>query len=70
MFAIYKKELRSFFITVVNKSEEDDTPTRYTRRAKAKPRTALEAQVAAGLVADADKKREENSALGIDEDEE
>ena len=62
--------LEDIFITVVNKSEEDDTPTRYTRRAKAKPRTALEAQVAAGLVAEADKKREENSALGIDEDEE
>ena len=62
--------LEDIFITVVNKSEEDDTPTRYTRRAKAKPRTALEAQVAAGLVAEADKKREESSALGMDEDEE
>ena len=60
--------LEDIFITVVNKSEEDDTPTRYTRRAKAKPRTALEAQVAEGLVADADKKREENSALGTDEE--
>ena len=62
--------LEDIFITVVNKSEEDDTPTRYTRRAKAKPRTALEAQVAEGLVADADKKREESSALVSDEDNE
>ena len=62
--------LEDIFITVVNKSEEEDTPTRYTRRAKTKPRTALEAQVAEGLVAEADKKREEASALGIDEDEE
>ena len=60
--------LEDIFITVVNKSEED-TPTRYTRRAKAKPRNALEAQVAEGLVADADKKRDEISALGTDEDE-
>jgi ABC-2 type transport system ATP-binding protein len=61
--------LEDIFITVVNKSEEDDTPTRYTRRAKAKPRTALEAQVAEGLVAEADKKREENSALVSEDDE-
>ena len=59
--------LEDIFITVVNKSEEE-TPTRYTRRAKAKPRNALETQVAEGLVADADKKREEISALGTDED--
>ena len=56
--------------SITTSLEEDDTPTRYTRRAKAKPRTALEAQVAAGLVAEADKKREESSALGMDEDEE
>ncbi len=62
--------LEDIFITVVNKSEEDDTPTRYTRRAARKPRTALESQVAAGLVADADKRREESSALGSDEEEE
>ena len=61
--------LEDIFITVVNKSEEDDTPTRYTRRAKAKPRTAPEAQVAEGLVAEADKKREENSALVSEDDE-
>ena len=61
--------LEDIFITVVNKSEEDDTPTRYTRRAKAKPRTALESQVAEGLVAEADKKREENSALVSEDDE-
>ena len=59
--------LEDIFITVVNKSEEE-TPTRYTRRAKAKPKNALETQVAEGLVADADKKREEISALGTDED--
>ena len=62
--------LEDIFITVVNKSEEDDAPTRYTRRAKAKQRVALESQVAEGLVADADKKREESSALVSDEDDE
>ena len=61
--------LEDIFITVVNKSDEDDTPTRYTRRTKAKPRTALEAQVAEGLVAEADKKREENSALASEDEE-
>ena len=61
--------LEDIFITVVNKSEEDDTPTRYTRRSKAKLRTALEAQVAEGLVAEADKKREENSALASEDEE-
>lgn len=61
--------LEDIFITVVNKSEEDDTPTRYTRRAKTRQRAALESQVAEGLVADADRKREENSALGGDEEE-
>ena len=60
--------LEDIFITVVNKSEEEDTPTRYTRRAKAKQRTALESQVAEGLVADADKRREENSSIGTDEE--
>ena len=62
--------LEDIFITVVNKSEEDDAPTRYTRRAKAKQRVALESQVAEGLVADADKKREESSALVSDKDDE
>ena len=62
--------LEDIFITVVNKSEEEDTPTRYTRRTKARQRNALESKVAEGLVADADKRREENSAIGSDEDEE
>ncbi len=62
--------LEDIFITVVNKSEEDDTPTRYTRRAPRRARAALETEVAVNLVADADKKREESSALGADEDEE
>ena len=61
--------LEDIFITVVNKSEEA-SPTRYTRRAKAKPKSAREAQVAEGLLADADKKRESLSALGCNEDEE
>jgi hypothetical protein len=61
--------LEDIFITVVNKSEEDDTPTRYTRRAKTKQRSALESQVAAGLVADADKRREEQSSIGAEDDE-
>ncbi len=51
--------LEDIFITVVNKSEEDAAPTRYTRRAPRKMRTALETQVANTLVADADKKRAE-----------
>ncbi len=51
--------LEDIFITVVNKSEEGDAPTRYTRRTTRKPRTALESEVAATLVADADKKRED-----------
>ena len=61
--------LEDIFITVVNKSEEDDTPTRYTRRTKVKQRSALESQVAEGLVADADKRREENSSIGTDDEE-
>ncbi len=61
--------LEDIFITVVNKSEESDTPARYTRRTGRKPRSAIESQVAAGLVADADKKREEASALRSDDDE-
>ena len=59
--------LEDIFITVVNKSEES-SPTRYTRRAKAKTRSVLETQVAEGLVADADKKREELSSLNEDEE--
>ena len=64
--------LEDIFITVVDKSEADSAPTRYTRRTKAKvkPRAALETQVAEELVADADKKREELSSLSLSEDEE
>jgi hypothetical protein len=60
--------LEDIFITVVNRTEEE-TPARYTRRAKARQRTALESRVADGLVADADRKREESSALGVDGEE-
>ena len=49
--------LEDIFITVVNKTDED-APTRYTRRAGRKVRTGLESQVAASLVAEADRKRE------------
>ena len=49
--------LEDIFITVVNKTDED-APTRYTRRAGRKARTGLESQVAASLVAEADRKRE------------
>ncbi len=59
--------LEDIFITVVNKSEEDAAPTRYTRRTPRKMRTALESQVADTLVADADRKREEAAS---DENEE
>ncbi len=59
--------LEDIFITVVNKSEEDAAPTRYTRRAPRKARTALESQVADTLVSDADKKRAEAAS---EEDEE
>ena len=51
--------LEDIFITVVNKTDED-APTRYTRRAGRKARTGLESQVAASLVAEADRKREES----------
>ncbi len=59
--------LEDIFITVVNKSEEDAAPTRYTRRTPRKMRTALETQVADTLVSDADKKRAE-AAEGEDEE--
>ncbi len=54
--------LEDIFITVVNKSEAEATPTRYARRAPRKMRTALESQVADTLVADADRKREAAAA--------
>ncbi len=59
--------LEDIFITVVNRTDEATAPTRYTRRAARKPRTALESQVAADLVAEADRKREQFSG---DDDEE
>ena len=59
--------LEDIFITVVNKSEADATPTRYTRRAPRKARTTLETQVADILVADADKKRAESASEDEDE---
>ncbi len=60
--------LEDIFITVVSKSEED-TPTRYTRRTKAKPRNAIESRVASELYADAEKKRETEANDGWSEDE-
>ncbi len=60
--------LEDIFITVVNKSEEESGPTRYSRRAPRKMRTALESQVADTLVADAGKKREEQLAEDEAED--
>ncbi len=49
--------LEDIFITVVNKSDEDSTPTRYTRRTRVKPRSALENQVASDMVAEAERRR-------------
>lgn len=52
--------LEDIFITVVDKSDEDTAPTRYARRAsRAKPRTALENQLANDMVAEAEKRRAE-----------
>ena len=62
--------LEDIFITVVNKSDADDGPSRYTRRQKTRARSALETQVAADLYTQAGQKRAESSALGLDEDEE
>ncbi|MBE6585302.1 MAG: ATP-binding cassette domain-containing protein [Ruminococcaceae bacterium] len=61
--------LEDIFITVVNKSDEDAGPTRYTRRTKNRARTAIESQVATDLYTQAGKKRNEASALGLDEEE-
>ncbi len=60
--------LEDIFITVVNKSDEENAPTKYTRRGGKRARTALESQVAEGMVAEADRKREEASALGLDDE--
>ncbi len=61
--------LEDIFITVVNKSDEDDGPTRYSRRQKTRARTAIESQVATDLYTQAGRKRAETSALGLDEEE-
>ena len=61
--------LEDIFITVVTKSDEEAAPTRYARRTGArKSRSALESQVAESMVAEADKRREEASALGLSDD--
>jgi len=62
--------LEDIFITVVNKSDADDGPSRYTRRQKTRTRSAIESQVASDLYTQAGQKRAEASALGLDEDEE
>lgn len=63
--------LEDIFITVVDKSDADATPTRYARRAsRAKPRTALENQLANDMVAEAEKRRAEAQAtVGEDSEE-
>ena len=53
--------LEDIFITVVDKTVEDEAPTRYTRRTKARARVALESEVANSMVTNADKKREEDA---------
>ena len=60
--------LEDIFITVVNKSDEDDGPVRYARRQKSRARTAIESQVANDLYNQAGQKRAEASALGLDEE--
>ncbi|UKI12176.1 MAG: hypothetical protein L6V84_05260 [Oscillospiraceae bacterium] len=51
---------RIFFINVVDRSEEDRQPARYTRRTpRQRSRTALETKVAGELVEEADKRREQ-----------
>ncbi|MBE6693783.1 MAG: ATP-binding cassette domain-containing protein [Ruminococcaceae bacterium] len=59
--------LEDIFITVVNKSDEKDSPSaRYSRRAsKARAKGDLESQLAESMVNDADKRREATSALGL-----
>lgn len=63
--------LEDIFITVVDKSDADATPTRYARRAsRAKPRTALENQLANDMVAEAEKRRAEAQATAGEDSEE
>ena len=61
--------LEDIFITVVDKTVEEETPTRYTRRAKSRARVAIESQVAKDMVASADKKREEDAEKPLTDDE-
>ena len=52
--------LEDIFINVVDRSEEDRQPARYTRRTpRQRSRTALETKVAGELVEEADKRREQ-----------
>lgn len=60
--------LEDIFITVVEKSDEEETAPRYTRR-KNRSRTAIENQVGADLYTEAGKRRQETSSLGLDDDE-
>ena len=60
--------LEDIFITVVDKSDEDTSAPRYTRR-KTRSRTALESQVGADLYTEAGKRQAENSSLGLDDEE-
>ena len=61
--------LEDIFITVVDKSDEDENAPRYTRR-KPRSRVALESQVGAELYSDAGKRRAEASVLGLDDSDE
>ncbi len=60
--------LEDIFVTVVDKSEADTSPKRYTRRAPRKARLSPEAQVADTLVAEAEKKRAEAAETADDTD--
>ena len=52
--------LEDIFINVVDRSEEERQPARYTRRTpRQRSRTALETKVAGELVEEADKRREQ-----------
>ena len=64
--------IEDIFITVVNKSDEDSSPaSKYARRSsKTRPRSAIEAELAREMVADADKKREDASSDAFSDDEE
>ena len=61
--------LEDIFITVVDKTVEEEAPTRYTRRAKSRARVAIESQVAKDLVSNADKKREEDADRPLEDEE-